>query len=65
MIVGISIVIFIFYLMTILMSFEIRRSLNKEAGTAFTYIIIAVLFLITRRVAQIFLEADIVFSLIF
>lgn len=59
-IVGISVVIFIFYLMTILMSFEIRRSLNKEAGTAFTYIIIAVLFLITRRVAQIFLEADIV-----
>jgi hypothetical protein len=60
MVVGISIVIFIFYLMTIFMSIEIKKSLNKEAGTAFVYFIIAILFLALRRIAQIFLEADII-----
>lgn len=58
-VVGISVAVFIFYIMTILMSIEIRRNLNKEAGLAFLYIIISILFLAIRRIQQIFIQADI------
>lgn len=57
--IGISLIIFVFYLMIIFMSVEIRKRLNKEAGVAFIYIIIAILVLVIRRVQQIFLEAEI------
>lgn len=58
-VVGISIVIFFFYLTIILMSIEIKRRLEKDAGRAFIYLILAILFLIIRRIQQIFLETEI------
>ena len=63
MIVGISIVIFIFYLMTILLSIDIKKRLNKDAGVSFIYLIIAVLFLAIRRIQQIFVQSDIMKSI--
>lgn len=56
MIIAISSTIFIFYLITILMLFEIKRKLDNKLGTAFIYMIIAVFFLLIRRLQQIFLE---------
>lgn len=58
-IIGISIVIFFFYLMTILISIGIKRRLDNRIGIAFIYIIIAILFLTLRRIQQIFLEIEI------
>ena len=60
---GISIVIFIFYLMTILLSIDIKKRLNKDAGVSFIYLIIAVLFLAIRRIQQIFVQSDIMKSI--
>ena len=58
--IGISIVVFVFYLMTIFTLIEIKKRLNKDVGIAFVYLIIAILILFVRRVQQILLEADII-----
>lgn len=58
-IIGISIVVFFFYLVIILMSIEVKRKLDRRLGAAFVYIIIAILFLAVRRIQQIFLEIEV------
>ena len=62
-VVGISSIIFIFYLLIIFMSFWIKKRLRDDVGTAFIYIIIAILFLVIKRLQQIFLEAELVVSI--
>src|SRR3989344_6454147 len=57
--VGISLIVFVFYLMIIFMSIEIKKRLNKAAGVAFTYLTAAILVLFIRRIQQIFIEAEI------
>ncbi len=58
--VGISIVIFISYLITFFFLFDTRKKLGGGAKTAFTYFILAILFLTLRRVTQISFEIQIV-----
>lgn len=62
-VVGISSVIFFFYLLIIFMSFSIKKRLKDDIGRAFIYIIIAILFLVIRRLQQIFIQAEIVASI--
>jgi hypothetical protein len=59
-IVGISMVVFIFYLIALFLLFDARKRLEGNAKVAFTYFIIAFLFLVIRRLQQIFLESQIV-----
>ncbi|MFH1311374.1 MAG: hypothetical protein ABIH65_03130 [Nanoarchaeota archaeon] len=57
--IGISLVIFSFYLMAIFLSINIKRKLTKEVGITFVYIIIALVLLIIIRLQQIFIETEI------
>lgn len=58
--VGISIAIFIIYLVIIFLSIDIKRKLDRESGRAFIYLIIAILFLAFRRLQQLFIASKIV-----
>ncbi len=62
-VVSISSIIFVFYLLIIFMSLWIRKRLRDDAGTAFIYVIIAILFLVIKRLQQIFFEAELVTSI--
>ena len=57
--IGLSIGIFILYLAIIVTCIEIRRKLNKEAGRAFIYVIIAIIFLTVNRAQEIFFNSGI------
>ena len=57
--IGISLVIFIFYLVIFFLLIGIKKRLNKDAGRAFVYLMIALFFLIIRRLQQIFIESSI------
>ena len=57
--VGISIAVFILYLMIFFLLIGIKRKLTRDAGRAFVYIMVAFFFLIIRRLQQIFIESDI------
>ena len=58
--VGISLVVFIFYLASLFLLFDTRKRLEGSARIALTYFIGAILFLMIRRLAQIFFEAEII-----
>jgi len=61
--VGISVVVFIFYLTSIFLLFDTRKRLEGNARIAITYFILAILFLIIRRLQQIFITSDIMASI--
>ena len=61
--VGISLIVFIFYVITFFFLIEIKNRLTKEAGTAFTYLILALAILVVRRLQQIFVTSNIVTSI--
>ncbi len=61
--VGISLVILIFYLMVILLLFEIKKRMIKEFETSFVYMVAAVIFLAIRRVQQVFVTSQIIESI--
>ena len=56
--IGISLVIFIFYLITFFLLIETRKRLTKEAGLAFIYFMVALFILVIRRLQQIFVKSD-------
>ncbi len=58
--VGISLVIFVFYLITFFLLIETRKRLAKEAGVAFIYFMVALFLLVLRRLQQIFIKSDII-----
>ena len=55
-----SLIIFIFYITIITLLLRTKKRLDNEAGKAFTYFIVAVVFLTIRRIGQMFLESQIV-----
>jgi len=61
--IGISLIIFVFYLITFFFLIEIKKRLTKEAGIAFVYLILALAILVIRRLQQIFIVTDIVTSI--
>ena len=61
--VGISLVVFIVYLITFFFLIEIKKRLAREAGISMVFFMLAILFLTVRRVQQIFIETDIVKSI--
>ena len=58
-IVGLSLLVFIFYLVILFFLIEITKRVNKKIRITFIYLILAILFLIIRRLQQIFLESQI------
>ncbi|MEK6840811.1 MAG: hypothetical protein AABX79_02565 [Nanoarchaeota archaeon] len=55
----ISFGIFALYLVTILLSVNIRRKLTGETGKPFVYLIIAILIVSIRRIQQIYVTSEI------
>ena len=59
-IIGVSIFIFIIYLISFLFLIDLKKGVNKKAGTAFIFFMLALVFLTLRRLQQIFLKAEMV-----
>ena len=59
-VIGMSLVIFIFYLATLFLLIEVKKRLTKEAGIAIVYFILSLVSLIIRRISQIFSESEII-----
>ncbi len=58
--IGLGIIIFLFYLITLVIALIIKGKLNKKSGIAFIYFIIVILFLISGRIFSIFFELEII-----
>ncbi len=59
-VVGISIVIFAIYVALFFFLIDIKKRVNKKAGIAIIFFMVAIAFLVVRRLQQIFLETEIV-----
>ena len=59
-VVGISTVIFAIYVALFFFFIDIKKRVNKKAGTAIVFFMLAIILLVVRRLQQIFLETEIV-----
>ena len=59
MTIGLSLLVFLFYLIMIFLLIEIIKRVNRNIRPTFIYLILAILFLTTRRLQQIFIESQI------
>ena len=60
--IGISLVVFVIYIVALFLLVEIKRRVNKKAGIAVIFFMLAIFFLIIRRLQQIFIQSSIVIS---